>query len=64
MPDSFFEYIDKPLYKSLKLTIYPLVFRTALGSLSLPVYLTLSQPAAKTLKVNVTTDTQDAFVDF
>ena len=62
MPDTFFEYIDTPSFKSLKLAIYPLVFRTALGSMSLPVILTLSQPASKILKVNISTETQDEFV--
>lgn len=42
MPDSFFQYIDKPIANSLFMTISPKVFRVALGATSLPITLTLS----------------------
>ncbi|CAD8140771.1 unnamed protein product [Paramecium octaurelia] len=55
MADSFFQYVDKPTANQLYMTINPRVFRVALGGTSLPMTLTLSQPAAQDLLVNFTT---------
>ena len=40
---------------TLIMTIFPLVYRVALGGTSLPMTLTLSQPASQNLTVNYIT---------
>lgn len=49
--DSYFTLVDQPKFKELKCLIGQTVSRTSLGGTSLPITVTLSQPANSNLTV-------------
>ena len=64
--DTYFNLVENPGYKEQKVAINPSISRTALKSTSLPVTVTLSHPAAKTLILYYSTikPKQESYITF
>eukprot|EP01017_Pseudomicrothorax_dubius_P036244 TRINITY_DN5170_c0_g1_i7.p1 TRINITY_DN5170_c0_g1~~TRINITY_DN5170_c0_g1_i7.p1 ORF type:complete len:641 (-),score=124.40 TRINITY_DN5170_c0_g1_i7:50-1972(-) len=56
VPDSFFTLQDRPLFKEMKLLVGTTISRTALRAMSLPITISLTNPASTPLTVNLYTD--------
>eukprot|EP01015_Nassula_variabilis_P005323 TRINITY_DN1388_c0_g1_i2.p1 TRINITY_DN1388_c0_g1~~TRINITY_DN1388_c0_g1_i2.p1 ORF type:complete len:252 (+),score=55.66 TRINITY_DN1388_c0_g1_i2:56-811(+) len=56
VPDSYFVLIEKPSFKQLKVTLKTQVSRAALGAVSLPLSIQITNPPAKRMKILLTTE--------